>query len=554
MLKRRKNTVLVIYRGDNVIVNFLSEIIITRLKHMYGNLHTRMNLNGLWSIVLLIAVSLLMTSCEEKSKQTHKKNKGSTQNVVVAQIFKGHVKKIQGGARLKYLNGMPRSVSVGQKVFENNMLLTEAGGGLVLSVADGSAFMMDGKSEVELDAKKFESLKQRFMISLHYGKLFFDVQKQAVRDEFEIRTEKLASITQSSAGFVEKIEGLEIYSIKEGRHDVSLNDSVIVIKGGQTLLANDNGIKIMTLAGAGSLILARTIETIVLKAVTTQGTPTAKLNLDKITSLIKTFDNAYKKKSDGFIKKNRAQFKPKILNEYIGKPSVTLEALFVPGNYVSILGIRDTIPESGLYRRTFEWEDSTAFGPKRFIVTCSNGEVEYTCHTWNTNFVSAKMAEILTKANERKSQVARDSSLQLNKLKPSVIIEGLGRERIHVLPEERDIPATLRFSVEGLTGGDLKQIKRIVIKRKGAVVKTIKADEITTNSFKFPIRLKQNRIAHFEVAVTLAKGKTIKAKKVFETYCYFENYEDGKKSNRINDMTAEEEYKSVVSKHLLKNE
>lgn len=543
-----------VYRGDKVIVNFLFEIIITRLKHMYGNLRARISLNGLCGVVLLVVASLLFSACDEKTKQTHKKNMGSTQNVVATQIFKGHVKEIQGGARLKYLNGMPRSLSVGQKVFENNLLLTESGGALVLSVADGSAFKMDGKAEVELDAKKFESLKQRFTISLHYGKLFFDIQKQAVRDEFEIRTEKVASITQSSAGFVENVDGLEIYSIKEGRHDVSLNDSVIVIKGGQTLLANDNGIKILTLAGSGSLILARAIETIASKATATHGMPVKKLNLDKIASLIKTFDDAYKKKSDGFIKKNRAQFKPKILNEYIGTPSVTLEALFVPGHYVSILGIRDTIPESGLYRRTFEWEDSTAFGPKRFIVTCGNGEVEYTCHTWNTNFVSAKMAEILTKANERKSQAARDSSQQLKKLKPSVIIEGLGRERIHVLPEERDIPATLRFSVVGLTGGDLKQIKRIIIKRKGAVVKTFKADEITTNSFKFPIRLKQNRIAHFEVAVTLAKGKTIKAKKVFETYCYFENYEDGKKSNRINDMTAEEEYKNVVSKHLLKNE
>jgi len=544
----------VVYRGDKVIVNFLFEIIITRLKHMYGNLRARISLNGLCGVVLLVVASLLFSACDEKTKQTHKKNMGSTPNVVATQIFKGHVKEIQGGARLKYLNGMPRSLSVGQKVFENNLLLTESGGALVLSVADGSAFKMDGKAEVELDAKKFESLKQRFTISLHYGKLFFDIQKQAVRDEFEIRTEKVASITQSSAGFVENVDGLEIYSIKEGRHDVSLNDSVIVIKGGQTLLANDNGIKILTLAGSGSLILARAIETIASKATATHGMPVKKLNLDKIASLIKTFDDAYKKKSDGFIKKNRAQFKPKILNEYIGTPSVTLEALFVPGHYVSILGIRDTIPESGLYRRTFEWEDSTAFGPKRFIVTCGNGEVEYTCHTWNTNFVSAKMAEILTKANERKSQAARDSSQLLKKLKPSVIIEGLGRERIHVLPEERDIPATLRFSVVGLTGGDLKQIKRIIIKRKGAVVKTFKADEITTNSFKFPIRLKQNRIAHFEVAVTLAKGKIIKAKKVFETYCYFENYEDGKKSNRINDMTAEEEYKNVVSKHLLKNE
>ena len=543
-----------VLKGDKVIVNFLFEIIITRMKLMYGNLRARINLSGLCGVVLLIIVSLLFSACDEKSKQTPKKSKGTTQNVVATQIFRGHVKEIQGGARLKYLNGMPRSLSVGQKVFENNLLLTESGGALVLSVADGSAFKIVGKSEVELDAKKFESLKQRFMVSLHYGKLFFDIQKQAVRDEFEIRTEKVSSVTQSSAGFVENVDGLEVSSIKEGRHDISWNDSVIVIKGGETLLANDNGVKVLTLAGSGSLILARAIETMASKAAETYGMSVSKLNLDKIAALIKKFDEAYKKKADGFIKKNRAQFKPKILNEYIGMPSVTLEALFVPGNYVSILGIRDTIPESGLYRRTFEWEDSSAFGPKRFIVTCGNGEVEYTCHTWITNFVSAKMAEILTKANERKSQAAKDSSQQLKKLKPSVVIEGLGRERIHVLPEERDIPATLRFSVVGLTGGDVKQIKKIVIKRKGAVVKTFKADEITTNSFKFPIRLKQNRIAHFEVAVTLAKGKPLKAKKVYETYCYFENYEDGKKSNRINDMTAEEEYKNVVSKHLLKNE
>ena len=241
------------------------------------------------------------------------------------------------------------------------------------------------------------------------------------------------------------------------------------------------------------------------------------------------------------------------MNEYIGKPSVTLEALFIPGSLVSVLGIVDTIPESGLYKRTFEWADSTAFGPKHFVVNCSNGEVEYICHTWHTNFVSAKMAEVLTKANERKSTAAKDT-VQPKKLKPSIVIEGSGRERIHVLPEERDIPATLRFSVAGLMGSDLSQIKKIIVKRKGVVVKTFADDELMTNSFKLPIRLKQNRIAHFEIDAIFVNGKKIKARKVYETYCFFENYEDGKKSNRINDMTAEEEYKNVVSKRLLKNE
>ena len=283
------------------------------------------------------------------------------------------------------------------------------------------------------------------------------------------------------------------------------------------------------------------------------GVRAARLSLDKFSSMLREFDESYKKKKDAFIKRTRVEFKPKVLNEYIGKPKVSLEALFVPGNFVSVLGIVDSIPESGLYKRSFEWTDSTAFGPKHFVVNCSNGEVEYICHTWNTNFVSAKMAEVLTKADERKSNAVKDT-VQPKKLKPSIVIEGSERERIHVLPEERDIPATRRFSVAGLMGADLSQIKKIVVKRKGAVIKTYSGDELTTNSFKLPIRLKQNRIARIEIIATFVKGKKIRAKKVYETYCYFENYEGGKKSNRINDMTAEEEYKNVVSKRLLKNE
>ena len=103
-------------------------------------------------------------------------------------------------------------------------------------------------------------------------------------------------------------------------------------------------------------------------------------------------------------------------------------------------------------------------------------------------------------------------------------------------------------------GADLSQIRKITVKRKGVIIKTFSGDELITNSFKLPIRLKQNRIAHIEIIATFVNGKKIKAKKVYETYCYFENYEGGKKSNRINDMTAEEEYKNVVSKRLLKDE
>jgi hypothetical protein len=470
-------------------------------------------------------------------------------------IFKGTVREIVGEVQLKTFDGESNRLEVGQKVFEKNKVVVEPKASVVISVSDGSALMVDGKSEVELDAIVLESLRRKIAISVRHGRLMFEIQKQTVKDEFEFLTDNLASTVRGAAGFVENVDGLEISSLKDGGLDVVReNDSPMTLTSGQTLLANDNGVRVISLSSSGTLILARAIDSIVNEASSQLGIRASRLALDQLEKMLLTYDDGYKKKIESFVKKTRPQFKPSPLNEYIGKPEATLEASFVPGTFVIVLGIRDSIPESGLYKHTFEWEDSTAYGAKRFIVNCSNGDVEYICHTWNTNFVSAKMAEILTKANERKAVAVKDSSQQSKKLKKSIAIEGSVRERIHVLPEERDIPATLRFSVTGLAGADLKQIKKIVVKRKNAVIKTFSGDELLTNSFKVPLRLKQNRIARIEITAFLAKGKKIKAKKIYETYCYFDNYEGGKKSNRVNDMSAEEEYKNVVAKHLLKNE
>lgn len=538
-----------VYRGEKVIVNFFFEIIITRLKRMFCVYRLKRCQEGLLNVVLVLFLSLVFSACGDSDSRKNDRD-GTAER-----IFKGTVREIVGEVQLKTYDGESNRLEVGQKVFEKNKVVVEPKASVVISVSDGSALMVDGKSEVELDAIVLESLRRKNAISVRHGRLMFDIQKQTVKDEFEFRTDNLVSTVRGAAGFVENVDGLEISSLKDGGLDVVReNDSPMTLTSGQTLLANDNGVRVISLSSSGTLILARAIDSIANEASSQLEIRASRLALDQLEKMLLTYNDVYKKKIENFVKKTRPQFKPSPLNEYIGKPEATLEASFVPGTFVIVLGIRDSIPESGLYKHTFEWEDSTAYGAKRFIVNCSNGDVEYICHTWNTNFVSAKMAEILTKADERKAVAVKDSSQQSKKLKKSIAIEGSVRERIHVLPEERDIPATLRFSVTGLAGADLKQIKKIVVKRKTAVIKTFSGDELLTNSFKVPLRLKQNRIARIEITAFLAKGKKITAKKIYETYCYFDNYEGGKKSNRVNDMSAEEEYKNVVAKHLLKNE
>ena len=531
-----------------MIVNFFFEILITRLKNMVENLHTKIYRDGLLGMILVLVVSLC--ACGDSDSSQEKNQKIS----LVNPLFNGVAFNVVGEAHVKFLDGTTATLNDGLNIHEKSSIVTQTGSSVVISVAEGSALKVDGRSEISIDATKADELKRKISISLRYGKLQFDVQKQAVKDEFEICTENVSAIVGGSAGFIEHVDGLDVFSLKDGLFDVlSKTDSTLPIKNRQTLIANANGVKVLSLTSSGTSILSRAIDSIATEVATELGVHAAKLNLNKLASLLQEFDDVYKKKAESFIMRTQLEFKPKVLNEYISKPSVTLEAFVVPGSFVSVLGFVDTIPESGAFKRTIAWNDSTAFGPKRFIVSCSNGDVEYICHIWNMNFVSAKMAEVLTKSNERKSNVVKDT-IQPKKLKPSIVIEGSGRERIHVLPEERDIPATLRFSVAGLMGAGLSQIKKITVKRKGAVIKTYSGDELMTNSFKLPIRLKQNRIAHFEITATFVNGKNIKARKVYETYCYFENYEGGKKSNRIYDMTAEEEYKNVVSKHLLKNE
>ena len=128
----------------------------------------------------------------------------------------------------------------------------------MISVADGSALKIDGRSEITFGTEYVENLKRKISVSLLYGKLLFDVQKQAVKDEFEIRTENVSSIVRGTAGFIENVDGLEVSSLKEGRLDVVVKkDTVPSLKSGQTMIANANGVKVLSLSCSGSLILAR---------------------------------------------------------------------------------------------------------------------------------------------------------------------------------------------------------------------------------------------------------------------------------------------------------
>ena len=102
-------------------------------------------------------------------------------------VFNATVREITGDAKI-IIDDEAYSLSVGQNVFEKTQLETGVASSVVLSVADGSALKVDGKSAIQFDVT-IESLKRTMSVALHQGRLMFDVQKQAIKDEFEISTE-----------------------------------------------------------------------------------------------------------------------------------------------------------------------------------------------------------------------------------------------------------------------------------------------------------------------------------------------------------------------------
>ncbi|MBR6379366.1 MAG: hypothetical protein IKS02_05270, partial [Fibrobacter sp.] len=210
------------------------------------------------------------------------------------------------------------------------------------------------------------------------------------------------------------------------------------------------------------------------------------------------------------------------------------------GTIVTVWGERDTVPESGIYQKTLTWGDS-AFGTKRFLVGCSDGDVELPCYMWVTEYVPMPaLGEAEPVADTTAAKPAEDAAANL---KLSVKIGGGRNERVHL-----DLPATelntnLKFNLTGIAAGDLEQLKSLVVLRNGKPFKTFDANDLTSLAYEVPVSIERNKIADFEVVATLKNGKNYRAKKTYEVYCMVANHPGGKARNSI--VPPDQEYERL---------
>ena len=461
-----------------------------------------------------------------------------------------------------------------------------------MTVSDGSSLWISELSDVTLDVEIFDSLSRQVSVHIENGSVMFDVQKQPQGQTFKFNTKTATAAIRGTAGFVGDYNGQMVASLKEGRVSVSdASGTTEDIVENQTLIVNKNGnIKKLKLKSSGTRALVKTIAE--LNAKDKEAAP------ETIEKTLVDFDNDYSARKDAFEKK--LSFRANALPDTVLLPSVTLQARVNPGVVVTVLGESDTVGENGIYQRTVDWADD-AYGPKRFLVSCSEGDVEIPCFMWTTVYAAPsapakeepvadtaaveepatdkeqqEKAKIKETADKARAAVKEDAKAKeqakaadkpkteektvTKNLNVSLKISGGKSERKHLDLPANEYNTRLKFSLGGMTEADLGEIAGITVKHKGEVVQSFSTAGGLT--YEVPVSIDLNTIAKFDIEVSLKNGKKVRATKTYEVFCHRRNHM-GKARNCVQldkvdgggcDDSHEEEYQYVKDNGILKED
>lgn len=537
----------------------------------------------LFSVVLLSAAAFW--ACKEDPNPRTMADQAAPAKVESAKAeapskLKAKVRKALGDVDLqRNSEGDWNKLRIGQNVVENDHIRTAVESEAVCALKDGSSLWIDELSDVVLSVDIFDSLKKQVAVNIREGKVFFDVQKQNRGTTIEFRTATAVAAIRGTAGFVGNVGGQMVASLKEGSVDVTGSNGVTenMVKDQTVIVSKTGVVKKIALKSSGTHALSKAIDSLVSKAGEAADVSTMEKQLE-------AFDKTFAARRAAFEKKLKFQAAPLAEKTYF--PNVTLQARVTPGVVVTVLGESDTVGENGIYQRTMEWEED-AYGTKRFLATCSEGDVEIPCYMWVTEYEKpaaepaaeatddAAAAEATSDAGTDKVKTEKKAAEkpepqkqeakaeepkkeepkkeEAKNLKVNVRVAGGKTERKHLDLPANEYKTNLRFSLAGITEADVSEISSITVTRKGATVKTFSGAELSGLNYEVPVEINLNTIANFDIKVALKNGKTASAKKTYEVYCLRNNHM-GKARNFVRYKNEEEEYEAAVQQGILKQE
>jgi hypothetical protein len=540
-------------------------------------------------LVAALSATVFWACKDEPDPRTVADNKSEA---VDTSKIKAKVRKVLGETDLQRKNTEKWSkLRFGQVVSEKDRIRTGAESEAVMAINDGSSLWITELSDVVLDAEIFDSLNHQVSVRVNNGAVLFDVQKQPTGRTVNFTTGVATAAIRGTAGFVASVNGQMVTSLKQGLVSVnSIAGNTGEVVQNQTLIVGKNGvIKNLNLKSSGTKALSMELANVNIWGMGPES--------EEFEKALTDFDNDYEKRREEFAKK--VNFRANPLPDTLMLPSVTLQARVNPGIVVTVMGESDTVPESGIYQRTVEWADDS-YGPKRFSVTCSEGDIEIECFTWKSNYTlpskpagddasadSAARADSIAAAEAaaaeaaaaekaaaekaagknaagKKADQADASAANEKKTTKSVNVSlklvGGKTERKHLDPPAPEYKTNLKFSLAGITDADISEIASVTVKRKGEVVQSF--NNVSALTYEVPVSIDLNTIAKFDIEIALKNGKKIRTTKTYEVFCFRRNHM-GKARNCVQydkvdgggcDESHEEEYQYVKDNGILKED
>lgn len=503
-------------------------------------------MKGIKFLFAFLLVALALTACKDESapKPVPKDvaaNAPVEEAVPENALLKAKVRSVIGTVEREKSDSWTQ-LRVGKTVVENDHVRTALESELIVNMTDGSALRVPESSNVTFQAELQDNVKKLIFLDIHSGKVHFDIQKQE-QAEIYFKTGTATVAIRGTAGFVGEVQGKTVASLKEGKVEVTTpkGKSTTIVMNQTVLVDNQGDSKVLKLESSGTEALAVAIDSI---AKAEDGG--AALNTEILEKSMNTFDKSYGERQRNFEK--NLQFKATVIGDSVFVPSVTLQARVTPGTIVTVWGERDTVPENGIYQKTLTWGDS-AYGTKRFLVGCSDGDVELPCFMWVTEYAPMPAPGPEASAEAQDTTAAKSAENDTNaavegkNLNLKVSVAGGRNERVHLDLPATELSTNLKFNLAGITAGDLGQLKSLVVLRNGKPFKTFDANDLTSLAYEVPLTIERNKIADFEVVATLKNGKNFRAKKTYEVYCMVANHPGGKARNSI--VPPDQEYERL---------
>lgn len=502
-------------------------------------------------LVAALSATVFWACKDEPDPRTVADNKSEA---VDTSKIKAKVRKVLGETDLQRKNTEKWSkLRFGQTVAEKDRIRTGAESEAVMAINDGSSLWITELSDVVLDAEIFDSLNHQVSVRVNNGAVLFDVQKQPTGRTVNFTTGVATAAIRGTAGFVASVNGQMVTSLKQGLVSVnSIAGNTGEVVQNQTLIVGKNGvIKNLNLKSSGTKALSIELSNVNIWGMGPES--------EEFEKALTDFDNDYEKRREEFAKK--VNFRANPLPDTLMLPSVTLQARVNPGIVVTVMGESDTVPESGIYQRTVEWADDS-YGPKRFSVTCSEGDIEIECFTWKSNYTpaskpagddasadSAARADSIAaaeaaavekaaadkaaaekaagknaagkKADQADASIANEKKSAKN-VNVSLKLVGGKTERKHLDPPAKEYKTNLKFSLAGITDADISEIASVTVKRKGEVVQSF--NNVSALTYEVPVSIDLNTIAKFDIEIALKSGKKIRTTKTYEVFCFSRNH------------------------------